>query len=99
MLHNFFIDNGNSRLPERYSHDLLTLMDFMDSDESNDSKSPCPLSLLGGGEHFADVGGRHREQLRLSHCRCQPNNAHWELPRNSMLHHVAEMDIHRPRPF
>ena len=94
MLHNFFIDNGNSRLPERYSHDLLTLMDFMDSE-----KSPCPLSLLGGGEHFADVGGRHREQLRLSHCRCQPNNAHWELPRNSMLHHVAEMDIHRPRPF
>ena len=38
-------------------------MDFINS---NDSKSPHPLGLLGGGEHFADVGGGHTEQLRLS---------------------------------
>ena len=71
----------------------------MDSDESDDSDSPCPISLLGGGEHFADVNGRHREQIRLSLHRCQPYNAHWEFPRNSMLHHIAEMDIHCPCPF
>ena len=71
----------------------------MDSDESDDSESPHPLGLLGGGEHFADVSGRRRELLRLSCHRCQPNNAQWELPRNSMLHHIAEMDIHHPRPF
>ena len=71
----------------------------MDSDESDDSESPHPLGLLGGGEHFADVSGRHRELLRLSHRRCQPTNAQWELPRNSMLCHIAEMDIHHPRPF
>ena len=72
----------------------------MDSDESDESESPRPISLLGGGEHFADVSGGHREQTRLSHCRCQSNNnAHWEFPRNSMLHHVTEMDIHCPRPF
>ena len=79
-LHNFCIDNGNARPPERYYHDLLTLMDFMGSDESNDSKSPCPLGLLGGGEQFADVSGGHREQLRLSCHRLQPNNAQLELP-------------------
>ena len=98
-LHNFCIDNGNARPPERYSHDLLTLMDFVDSDESDDSESPHPIGILGGGEHFADVSGRHREQIRLSCRRCQPNNVHWELPRNCMLHHVTEMDIHHPRPY
>ena len=77
-LHNSCIDNGNARPPERYSHDLLTLMDFMDSDESDDSESPHPLGLLGCGEHFADVSGR--EQLRLSCRRRQPNNAQLELP-------------------
>ena len=65
-LHNFCIDNGNARPPERYSHDPLTLMDFMDSDESNESAIPCPIGLLGGGEHFADVSGGRREQIRLS---------------------------------
>ena len=70
-LHNFCIDNGNARLPKRYYHDPLTLMDFMDSDESVDSESPCPIGLLGGGKHFADVSGGHREQIRLSRCRHQ----------------------------
>ena len=95
-LHNFCINNGNSSPPERYSHDLLTLMDFMDS---NDSKSPRPLGLLGGGEHFANVSGGCREQLRLSHHRLEPNNVQSELPHNSMLRHVAEIDIHEPCPF
>ena len=99
-LHNFCIDNGNARPPERYSHDPLTLMDFMDSNESDESEIPCPIGLLGGGEHFADLSGGRREQIRLSHCRHQcNNNAQQEFPRNSMLHHVTEMDIHRPRPF
>ena len=71
----------------------------MDSDESDDSESPHPIGLLGGGEHFADVSGRRREQIRLSHRRRQPNNVHWEFPRNSMLHHITEMDIHHPHPF
>ena len=68
----------DQKIPIRYSHDLLTLMDFMDFDESNDSESPCPIGLLSGGEHFADVSGGRREQRRLSHRRHQPNNAHWE---------------------
>ena len=95
-LHNFSIDNRNSSPPEKYSHDPLTLMDFMDSD---DSKSPHPLGLLCGGEHFTDVSGGHREQLRLSCHRLEPNNVQLELPQNSMLRHVAEMDIHQPCPF
>ena len=74
-------------------------MDFIDSDESNDSKSPCPLGLLGGGEHFANDCGGHREQLRLSCHRLKPNNAQLELPQNSMLCLVVEMDIHHPCPF
>ena len=74
-------------------------MKFMDSDESNESESPCPISLLLGGEHFADVSDGRREQIRLSRCRRQSNDVHWELPRNNMLHHVTEMDIHHPCPF
>ena len=76
------------------------LMDFLDSDESNESEIPRPIGLLGGGKHFADVSGGRREQIRLS-CRRRHNNnnAHWEFPRTSMLHHVTEMDIHRPHPF
>ena len=99
-LHNFCIDNGNARPPERYSHDPLMLMDFMDSDESDESAIPCPIGLLGGGEHFADVSSGRREQIRLSRRRRQcNNNAQCKFPRNSMLHHVTEMDIHRPCPF
>ena len=52
----------------------------MDSDESDDSKSPRPLGLLGG-------------------CRLKPNNVQSESLQNSMLCHVAEMDIHWPHPF
>ena len=74
-------------------------MDFIDSDESDDSDSPRPIGLLGGGEHFADVNGGRREQIRLSLCQCQPNNVHLGIPKNGMLHHVAEMDIHHPHPF
>ena len=99
-LHNFCIDNGNARPPERYSHDPLTLLDFMDSEESNESAIPRPIGLLGGGEHFANVSGGRREQIRLSRCRRPSNNnAQCEFPRNNMLHHVTEMDIHHPHPF
>ena len=72
------------------------LMDFTDSD---DSESPCPLGLLGGEEHFADVSGGCRGQLRLSHHRLKLNNVQSEFPCNSMLCHVAELDIHWPCPF
>ena len=51
-IHFFCIDNGNATLPERYEHDLLTLMDFVNI---NDGDGPYPIGLLGGGEHFADV--------------------------------------------
>ena len=99
-LHNFCIDNGNARPPERYSHDPLTIMDFMDSNESDESEIPRPIGLLGGGKHFADVSSGCREQIRLSHHRCQcNNNVNWEFPRNSMLHHVTEMDIHCHHPI
>ena len=80
-LHNFCIDNGNAGPPERYSHDPLTLMDFMDSDESDESEIPCPIGLLGGGEHFADVSGGHREQIRLSRRRRHNNNNALGIPK------------------
>ena len=72
----------------------------MDSDESDESEIPCPIGLLGGGEHFADVSSGCREQIRLSRRqRHNKHNAHWEFPRNSMLHHITAMDIHCPNPF
>ena len=33
-LHNYCIDNGNAKVPSRYQHDLLTLMDFSDVNNS-----------------------------------------------------------------
>ena len=38
----------------------------MDSNESEESEIPRLIGLLGGGEHFADVSGGRREQIRLS---------------------------------
>ena len=71
----------------------------MDSEESDESAIPRPISLLGGGEHFADVSGGRREQIRLSRRQRQGNdNAQCECPRNSMLHHVTEMDIQGHSP-
>ena len=67
--------------------------------DSDSSESPCPLGFLGGREHFADVSGGCREQLRLLCCRLELNNVQSEFPCNSMLHHVAELDIHWPHPF
>ena len=53
----FCIDNGNANPPQHYQHDSLTLMDFMNEQDSDD---PRPLGLLGGGEHFIDIPeGRH----------------------------------------
>ena len=43
----------------------------MDSDESDESAIPCPIGLLGGGKHFADVSGGRREQIKLSRRRRQ----------------------------
>ena len=57
-LHNNCIDQGSTTSPERYIHDSLTLMDFMQIGENAEA---WPLGLLGGGEHFADIdGGQHK---------------------------------------
>ena len=80
-LNNFCIDNGNARPPDRYSCDPLTLMDFMDSDESDESAISRPISFLGGGKHSADVSGGCREEIWLfRHRRKCNNNAQWEFP-------------------
>ena len=56
-IHNFCIDNANAKPPQCYQHDSLTLVDFMNE---QDSDNPRPLGLTGGGEHFIDIPeGRH----------------------------------------
>ena len=45
-IHNFCIDNGNAKPPQRYPHDALTLMDFINDTGSENAR---PLGLLGGG--------------------------------------------------
>ena len=90
---------GAQQAPERYAHDHLTLMDFMNSGESKNSR---PLRLLGGSEHFADVDGGQREAARLSRRRISLANINprgTNCPRTDMLQHVIELDIHRPHPF
>ena len=51
-IHNFCIDNGNAKPPRHYQHDSLTLMDFVNEQDSDD---PRPLGILGGGEYFIDI--------------------------------------------
>ena len=66
-IHNFCIDNGNAKPPQCYQHGSLTLMDFVNEQDSDD---PCPFGLLGGGEHFIDIPegrcGATRRSQRLA---------------------------------
>ena len=101
-IHNFCIDNGNATPPERYEHDVLTLMDFINI---NDGDGPHPIGLLGGGEHFADVpegrrgANRHSQRLASRRMSNHNNNSNKTIPRNKMLQHVIVRDIHHPHPF
>ena len=98
-LHNICIDRGSTTPPEHYAHGHLTLMDFMNAGESENSR---PLGLLGGSEHFTDVDGGQCEAARLSRRRISLANINpygTNCPRTVMLQHVIEFDIHRPHPF
>ena len=105
-IHIFCIDNGNATPPECYQHDVMTLMDFGNVGDGDDS---CPVGLLGGGEHFDDIPeGRHGENCRSQRlaARQMNNNNHNNIINNNttnhcntMLQHVVTRDIHCPRPF
>ena len=98
-LHNYCIDGGSTTSPERYVHDSLTLMDFMQTGENGDVR---PLGLLGGGEHFSDIDGGVRKASRMGRRRIAFNDTNprgMTCPRTAMLHHVITLDIHRPCPF
>ena len=85
--------------PNRYIHDSLTLMDFMQTGENGDVR---PLGLLGGGEHFADINGGLHKASRMGQGQIAFNDI---IPcastclRTTMLQHVITCDIHRPHPF
>ena len=96
-IHNFCIDNGNSKPPQWYEHDPLTLIDFVNNPENDDN--PHPLSLLGGSEHFSDIPeGRRGANWRSQRIAMQ-QDSNTRIPRNDMLQHVITRDLHRPRPF
>ena len=105
-IHNFCIDNGNAKPPERYPHDVLTLMDFINDTGNEDAR---PLGLLGGGEHFDDIPqgrrGANQRSQRLANQQSQRFANQRQptedtiIPRNDMLQHVITQDVHRPQPF
>ena len=86
-IHNFCINNGNAKPPQRYPHDALTLMDFINDTGSENAR---PLGLLGGGEHFDDIPqgqrGANQRSQRLANQR-QPTED-TIIPCNDMLQHV-----------
>ena len=85
--------------PERYIHDSLTLMDFMQIGENADTQ---PLGLVGGGEHFADINGGQCKASRLGRRRIAFNDINPQRTtclRTTMLQHVITLDIHRPCRF
>ena len=71
-----------------------TVQDDYQDDNSGDV---IPIRLLGGGEHFEDVAGGHREVTRTVQWCINGSNTY--CPRTVMLYHGISQDIHRPRPF
>ena len=59
-LQNFCIDNGSAKVPARYKHDVLALMDFADVPIGDSAEDVSPVGLLGSGEHFDDIDGGRR---------------------------------------
>ena len=68
-----------------------------DDDEDENSGDVIPIGLLGGGEHFNDVAGGHREATRTVQRRIIASTT--DCPRIVKLDHVISRDIHHPRPF
>ena len=98
-LHNFCIDNGCAKVPVRYEHDVLMLMDLAYVPVGDSPEDVSPVSLLGGGEHFDDVdGGRRGATTRVQHGN-ERANQDGSMPRTIMLQHVIEHDIHRQQPI
>ena len=105
-IHNFCIDNGNAKPPQRYPHNVLTLMDFINDTGNEDAR---PLGLLGGGEHFDNIPqgrrGANQRSQRLANQRSQQlanqrqQTEDTIIPRNDMLQHVITRDVHCPQPF
>ena len=96
-IHNFCIDNGNSKPPQRDEHDRLTLMDVVNNPENDED--PHPLGLLGGSEHFSDIPeGRHGANWRSQRLAIQ-QDSNTRIPQNNIIQHVIARDIHCPRPF
>ena len=84
---------------------MLTLIDFRNVDDGND---PCPVGLLGGGEHFNDIpegrcGENHRSQrlaarqMTSNNCNNIINNS-ITIPHNNMLQHVVTCYCERYTP-
>ena len=98
-LHNFCIDNGSAKVPARYEHDVLTLMDFADVPIGDSAEDVSPVSLLGGGKHFDDIDGGRRGVTTRAPCQNERGNPAVCMPRTLMLQHVIEWDIHRQQPI
>ena len=94
-LHSFCIDNGSAKVPARYEHDELTLMDFAYEPVGDSPEDISPVGLLGGGKHFDDVDGERRGPTTRVQCDNERAYRDGSMPRTIMLQHVIEHDIHR----
>ena len=86
MLHNFCIDQNETKVPYSTSSDLLSVaLESGDPNVSND----LDLSHIGGGHHFDNTNGKVM----------QPNQNNSLLPRNILLHSLISKKItSRPKP-
>ena len=77
-IHNFCIDNGNAKPPQRYPHDALTLMDFINDTGSENAR---PLGLLGGG---GGGGGDILMAFPKDHMEPIEDHSGWQINNNQM---------------
>ena len=80
----FALTIGSAKVPARYKHDVLALMDFADVPIGDSAEDVSPVGLLGSGEHFDDIDGGRRgattracyQNERGNPAVCMPPNPH-----------------------
>ena len=87
-LHNFCIDE-NQRLEPLMSRDaaIIATGAHVSTTAEEDEMNRAPQDLMGGGEHFDDLGRYTRRTME------QTDD---ETPRHAAMHQIMELDLHRP---
>ena len=90
MLHNFCINERESSIPPPTHSDVATIAN--ESGDTTVTRRTPTRTLVGGGHHSDDVGGRWRQH--------NVNNTNAQLPRNVLISFLIRIRrTRRPKPM